>query len=330
MYEHYLALDWAKTNMAIANLSKEGEFPRVRDLPADLDELKVYLKSLKGPKILTFEETTTAHWLYVELRGLVDELLVCDPYRNKLLSEGAKDDKIDAAKLALLLRANLIKPVYHSLDRLIDLRVVVSAYNDTIQRGVRLKNQRAALLRAKGKCQDETFTKGGEAFVIGRLDQAISEYERDRKVYEQEFKKYLESHQMIRNLKSIPGIGLIGAVKLAAIVVSASRFSHKNKFHAYSGLVRLEKMSGKKSYGSRAPRANREVKSVFKTAALNATQSNNYFTQYYNYMRHTRRLSDDKARHAVARLIATSALAVMRSGKKFNPNLIGALKLLKT
>src|SRR5690606_2807248 len=108
---------------------------------------------------------------------LVDELLVCDPYRNKLLSEGAKDDKIDAAKLALLLRANLIKPVYHSLDRLIDLRVVVSAYNDTIQRGVRLKNQRAALLRAKGKCQDETFTKGGEAFVIGRLDQAISEYE---------------------------------------------------------------------------------------------------------------------------------------------------------
>jgi transposase len=277
---------------------------------------------------MTFEETTTAHWLYVELRQFVDQLVVCDPYRNKLLSEGAKDDKIDAAKLALLLRSNLLKPVYHSLDHLISLRITISAYNDLIQRGVRLKNQRAALLRAKGKGKTDTFTKGDEAFVITKQQRAIDEYERDREEYEEKFQTYLKSHAMVRNLKTIPGIGLIGAVKLAAIIVSPDRFAHKNQFHAYSGLVRLEKMSGGRSYGSKAPRCNREIKAVFKTAALNATQANNCFTQYYDYMRQDRRLSDDKARHAVARLIATSALAVMRSGKKFNPKQIGALRFL--
>jgi transposase len=326
MFDHYIAVDWAKTNMAIARITKGSEKPKVVDVPTDLEEFKVLLKSLRGTKILTLEETTTAHWLYVELRPFVDELLVCDPYRNKLLSEGPKNDKIDAVKLAQLLKANLLKPVFHSNDKLLDLRKLVSGYDDLIQRGVRLKNQRNALLRAKGKNKEDTFSLGDEAFVIDRLDRAIEAYEKERDEYIVQFEKHSKTFPAIRNLKGIPGIGIVGAVKIAAIVVSASRFPHKNDFHAYSGLVRLEKISGTKHYGSKAPRAHRGLKSVFKTAALSATQSNNCFTKYYEYMCHEKRLSDYKARHAVARLVATSALAVMRSGKKFNPQQIGALK----
>lgn len=330
MYEHFISVDWAKANMAIARMSKESSAVKVMDVPSDLFDLKAYLKSIKGRKILTFEETTTAHWLYVELRPLVDELIVCDPYRNKLLSEGAKDDRIDSTKLVQLLKAGLVKPVYHSCDRLIELRKLVSGYNDLIQRGVRLKNQRNALLRAKGKDKHESFTEGDEAFIISCYDRNIAEYERDRTEYEKQFQKHVKIHATLRNLKTIPGIGLIGAVKIGAIVVSAERFPHKNNFHAYCGLVRLEKMSGGRSYGSKAPRANRELKAVFKSAALNAMQNENCFTNYYEYMRQDRRLADDKARHAVSRLIATAALAVMRSGKKFKPDHIGALKALMT
>jgi transposase len=330
MYEHFIAVDWAKANMAIARMSKESNLVKVMDVPSNLFHLKDYLKSLRGRKLLTFEETTTAQWLYVELKPLVDEIIVCDPYRNKLLSEGPKDDRIDSTKLVQLLRAGLLKPVYHSSDQLMDLRKLVSGYNDMIARGVRLKNQRSALLRAKGKTQKETFVNGDEAFVITRYDRAIEAYEVERKEYEEQFRKHLKKNIMLRNLQSIPGIGLIGAVKTGAIVVSPARFSHKNQFHAYSGLVRLEKMSGGRSYGSKRARANRELKCVFKTAALNATQGNNCFSLYYKYLKQERRLSCDKARHGVARLIATSALAVMRSGKKFNPNQIGVLKALLT
>jgi hypothetical protein len=38
---------------------------------------------------------------------------VCDPRRNALLKEGKKSDRIDARKLAELLRANLRRSVYH-------------------------------------------------------------------------------------------------------------------------------------------------------------------------------------------------------------------------
>ena len=63
MYQHYIAVDWAQSNMAIAHLKGGSNKAAVRDVPASLEDLKDYLKSLRGTKILTIEETTTSHWL---------------------------------------------------------------------------------------------------------------------------------------------------------------------------------------------------------------------------------------------------------------------------
>ncbi|MCU1343147.1 MAG: family transposase [Candidatus Acidoferrum typicum] len=40
-------------------------------------------------------------------------MLVCDPQKNALLKVGNKSDRIDARKLAELLRSNLLRSVYH-------------------------------------------------------------------------------------------------------------------------------------------------------------------------------------------------------------------------
>jgi hypothetical protein len=116
MYEHYIAVDWAQRNMAIARMTHSSSKVKVIDVPANVKELQLYLSQLKGKKILTIEETTTSQWLYTELKEHVDNILICDAYRNKLLSEGPKTDKIDATKLVQLLKANLLKPVFHSGD----------------------------------------------------------------------------------------------------------------------------------------------------------------------------------------------------------------------
>ena len=79
-YDHYIALDWSKVNMAIARMTKLGHRnPDVIDMPSNIKELKLYLSNLKGKKILTIEETTTAQWLYVELSDYVDKVLICSP-----------------------------------------------------------------------------------------------------------------------------------------------------------------------------------------------------------------------------------------------------------
>jgi transposase len=279
---------------------------------------------------LTIEETTSSQWLYVELKEYVDEIIICDTYRNKLFSEGAKNDKIDAVKLAMLLRGEFLKPVFHSCDKIIELRKLVSTYDDLIQRGVRLKNQKSAILRSVGKLKTETIEIGIEKFLIEQIDRAICSYESDRKIYENEFTKQIKSFLQLRHLLGIPGIGIIGAVKIAAFVVDAKRFKHRNNFLSYCGLVKLQRESGGKNYGSKRPRYNRQLKTVFKTAALATIRGNGPFRKLYDHLVFEKRYPEYKARHAVAQKIAVATFGTMYSGKKFNPLEIGALKAVLT
>ena len=76
---------------------------------------------------VTFEEGTWSAWLYDLLRPYVKNLVVCDPRRNALLKEGSANDRIDARKLAELLRANLLRSVYHGQQGLRTLKELVRA-----------------------------------------------------------------------------------------------------------------------------------------------------------------------------------------------------------
>ena len=72
-----------------------------------------FLAGLRGTLAVTFEEGTWSAWLYDLLNPHVDKLVVCNPRKNALLKDGNKSDRIDARKLAELLRGNQLKPVYH-------------------------------------------------------------------------------------------------------------------------------------------------------------------------------------------------------------------------
>ena len=84
------------------------------------------VQRLNGPLRVTFEETTQAAWLYEILRGYVTEVIVCDPRRNKLLSEGSKADKADARKLAELLKTGMLRSVYHGHEATRKLKELVA------------------------------------------------------------------------------------------------------------------------------------------------------------------------------------------------------------
>ena len=72
-----------------------------------------FLQGLRGELHVTLEEGTWAAWLYDVLKLHVAELVVCNPRRNALLKEGSKSDKVDARKLAELLRSGMLRAVYH-------------------------------------------------------------------------------------------------------------------------------------------------------------------------------------------------------------------------
>ena len=323
IFDHYIAIDWADKNMAIARMTKKSNKILVTDGPSDLEGLKVYLKQLKGSKVLVIEETTTSQWLYTELKNHVDKLIVCDPHRNRLLSEGPKNDKIDASKLVQLLKADLLKAVYHSNDDFIELRRLVSGYDDLIKSGVRLKNQRSSLLKAcgrkGGKNEAEKLDSKSDDYVLASLNRQISDYEEEKAGYEKEFKRLAKKHPAIRHQQSLPGIGPIHAVKIVARVVSPYRFVDPGHYWSYTGLIKHEKISGQKSYGKRSPRYCRQLKAVYKTSVKAAIGGNNPINDYYQYLLKEKGLPEYNARHKACRRLAALSLGVFKSRKKYQP-----------
>lgn len=323
IYDHYVAIDWAAKNMAIARMTKKSNKISAIDVPANIKELQFYLKNLKGSKILAIEETTTSQWLYTELTDYVDKIFICDPLRNRLLSEGPKTDKIDASKLVRLLKAGLMKEVYHSTDKFLYLRRIVSGYEDLIKAGVRLKAQRYSLLRICGK---KGYEKKGlklnskdEQFVLDTMERQIVAYENEKQNYKAHFKHLSRKYPEIRCQTSLPGIGHIHAVTIVARVVAPWRFPDKGHFLSYAGLVKLEKISGGRSYGKKNPRYCRQLKSVYKMGTIAALQGSNPIKEYYEHLIREKGYPLYHARHKACRRLATLSFGILKNSKRYQP-----------
>jgi len=321
-YNHYVAIDWSTTVMSIARMSSNSNYPQVvKDLPATVVSIKKYLKELKGKIILTIEETTGAQWLYVELKDFVEKFIICDPYRNSLLKEGPKNDHKDARDLCRLLRAGMLKEVYHSNDDNYGIRKLASSYIDLIKAGVRAKNQLSAIYR--GFCLDykkDSFNIDDPRakFIIEEKQRYINLYSEEKKEYLKLFRKLKKNNQTIKILTEISGIDVIGAVKIFSVVIDANRFPTKYKYWSYSGLVKYKMESGGKLYGKKNSKYNRILKDVYKTATLAALRGNNDIREYYEILL-KERLSEKEAKNTITRYIATSTLAMMKNQSKYKP-----------
>src|SRR6201988_85606 len=107
-----------------------------------------FIQGLHGPLSLTSEEGTSAAWLHDLLKPHVSRLVVCDPRKNALLKDGNKSDRIDARKLAELLRGNQLKPVYHGETGVRMLRELSRSYLTIVKDLSRVMNRLKAVYRS--------------------------------------------------------------------------------------------------------------------------------------------------------------------------------------
>lgn len=216
-----------------------------------------------------------------------------------------------------------MKEVFHSTDKFIYLRRIVSAYEDLVKAGVRIKNQRYSLLRICGKNgyekKDIKLPSKDEQYVLDSLERQIKNYEKEKKGYEKEFTRLVRKYPEIKHQKGLPGIGTINAVKIVARVVTPCRFSDRGHYLSYSGLIKHEKISGGKSYGKKNPRYCRMMKSVYKSGVMAAIGNNNPVNDYYEYLIREKSYPAHDARHKACRYLATISYGVFKSGKKYQP-----------
>ena len=146
----YIGLDVHKEAIAIAALNGAGKLVMESIVETKASTLLDFLHGLRGELHVTLEEGTWAGWLYDVLKPHVADIVVCNPRRNALLKEGSKSDKVDARKLAELLRSGMLRAVYHGENGLGTLRELARGYLTISKDQARVMSRLKALYRGWG------------------------------------------------------------------------------------------------------------------------------------------------------------------------------------
>ena len=315
IYENIVALDYAKSNMAVASLKKGAKEIKVFEMVTDMNYLKKYLEEINGTVQLVFEVSASARKLFFELRSCVDDVIVCDPVVNKPIQKGPKNDKIDAVKLVKLAKSGELKNVFLDVSDNFKLRKLVSGYIDVVKALVRAKNQRADL-------KNNAIDSKQDEFVLELKIKEVKEVQEIKDMYEKQIDSLVKENPDIKRLSGVPGIGAISALKIVSTVVSAERFKRTKDFWGYCGLARYKIESGGRFYGTRQARYNSMLKAVFKMAALVSIKTSDEFRMYYDYLTRIKLVPDYDARNTIARHIAKTCLMMLKHKTKYIASLL--------
>lgn len=327
----YIGMDAHSSKCVFSVMNKEGiELDNV-SIETNGKLLINYIRSIEGRKKLSFEECELSHWLYGLLKDEVSEAVVCNPLANGNYKR-AKTDKLDARKLANLLRGGFLVPVYHDGSERERFRVLMSGYQALVDEAIRLKNRYKSLFRKNGKRAKgeaiysdenllEDLDRSDLKFVGKRLYSLLSTMEEERKRYVSEIKRISKRFKEIRHLKTLPGIADIQAAKIVSQVIDPKRFANKYKFYSYCGLARHKWNSAGKDYGSKKIHGNRVLKCVYKMAGKSALKGNSGLRRYYDRLM-AKGVSDKNAYNAVCRKIAAISLSIMKHNRSYDDHII--------
>jgi transposase len=311
-----------------------------------------FIQGLRGELFLTFEEGTWSAWLYDLLTPYVTRIVVCDSRRNALLKEGSANDRIDARKLAELLRLNSLRSVYHGENGLRTLKELVRAYLTIGKDIVRVMNRVKAIYRSwsipcagtsvyNPRHREEWLGKITQACVrrraelyYGQLDALVPL----RKQARQELLAESKKHAAWKLLRSIPALGPIRVAVLMAIMQTPHRFRTKRMLWKYSGFGVVTESSADHQYvngqlqRSKKPKFvrgldrahNHDLKELFKSASVQAsTTTKGPFREFYEVLV-AKGMRPEMARLTLARKIATISWMVWRKGVAFDAKYLKA------
>jgi transposase len=285
-HKHYCGIDLHAKNMYVCIMSQEGKVLLHRNLKTDPELFLSTIAPFRDDLVVGVECMFTWYWL----ADLCDQekihfVLGHALYMKAIHGGKAKNDRIDAYKIATILRGGMFpySYVYPAEWR---------STRDLLRRRLRMVRQRGQLMshvqnthhqynlptpqkriayRANREGVAEQFSDSCasksiavDLELIGHYDEVITDLElyltHKAKVHDQ------DSFHLLR---SVPGIGKVLSMTILYEIHDISRFERVQEFASYSRLVKCEKSSSGKKYGtSGAKIGNVHLKWAFSEAAV--------------------------------------------------------------
>ena len=341
----YIGLDVHQATICVAVMDAKGKVVMESILETKATTILEFLAGLRGTLSVTFEEGTWAAWLYDLLKPHVANLVVCNPRKNALLKHGNKSDKIDARKLANLLRLNDLEPVYHGETGVRMLRELARSYLTMVKDVSRVMSRLKAIYRSWAipcagrdvyytRHRGEWLGKIPEAGSRRRAEQLYQQLDMLQPLRQQARRELLaesRKHTITAKLRQIPSLGPIRSALAVALIQTPHRFRTKRQLWTYSGLGLETRDSGEYHYVEGQVRRrkkqvfirglnkdhNHDLKGLFKAAATRASVQPGPFQDFYQRSL-AKGIQPTMARLTLARKIAAITLTLWKKGENFD------------
>lgn len=285
-HQFYCGIDLHARTMYLCLLNRDGEILVHRNMPAGPEPLLKAIAPYREDLVVCVECIFTWYWLAdLCAREGIPFVLGHALYMKAIHGGKAKNDKIDAQKIAVLLRGGMLPQAYVYPAEL-------RATRDLLRRRIHLMRKRAELLAhiqntnsqynlpeigkkiaykanrdgVAERFADPAVQKSIEVdlALIGHYDQLL----RDMELAVLKTAQHHDANTLYL-LRTVPGIGEILSLVLLYEIHDIQRFPRVQDFVSYCRLVKCAKESAGKRYGtSGAKIGNAYLKWAFSEAAV--------------------------------------------------------------
>ena len=258
------------------------------------------------------------------------DVVLSNPIKTKAIASAKiKTDKLDALKLADLLRGGYIAKCYVPDRRIMDLRELVRHRLALVRIRTRMKNKIHGIMLMKGvRITDDVhpfshmyieklkgmndYRINGYLRIIESLDSEINDVSR-------KIRLYVKENDIARLLMTIPGIGYYSALLIVSEIGDTSRFPDSYHLCSYAGLVPSTHSSGGIThYGSSITKTGSKHLRWIMLECVHAhisNDKNSNITQFYQRL--AKKKGNSKAAVAAASKLLKVVYWVMKERREY-------------
>jgi len=305
--------------VAILEPGRPLQRQRIRTTPA---ELRAFVAEL-GPDDQVALEASFNTWQLTDLlRARAGRVVVSNPMKTKAIASAKiKTDKVDAEILARLLAADFLPEVWIPEAPLRELRRLLSHRHALVRQRTQLRNRiHAALSRNLLDCPfTDLFGKAGQRWLaqqtlpaderalVDGTQRLLGWFESELEMLDRRLAAQAAGDRRIQHLITIPGVGMVTALAVVAVIGDVRRFPRPTQLVGYLGLDPRVRQSGERParLGHISRQGQSHARAMLVEAALASVRQPGPLRAFYERLRGRRRTQI--AVVAVARKLAVLA-----------------------
>jgi len=330
---HYIGFDVHKKSISYCLKSADGRIVEEGRLRATHDALRQWAREREEPWRGAMEATLFSGWIYDALKPFAAELQVGHPAMMKAIGAcKKKNDKLDARKIADLVRCDLLPACYMAPPEIRELRGMLRYRTLVVNQATRMKNKMSGLLMEAGAEYNKQRLHGKKYFTelldtveeapesvkdMLRLSRGAMEmFETTQQQLLAKLRKDPLLVKRVALLTSIRGVGEVTALTWALEVGDPRRLTSVSHAVSYCGLTSaLVSSAGKDQRGPISKQRNAHLQTGLIEAAKMAPRWNPQLAAVHAC--ELERGNRNRATLAVARKLVAYLLAVDKSGQPF-------------